>query len=59
MRNPLSAMLMSADGIADSLIAFQRMKDKSPIVSQELVDNNLDAAQTIIVCAQHQKRIIG
>ena len=59
MRNPLSAMLMCADGISDSLVAFQRMKDKTAVVSQELVESNLDAAQTIIVCAQHQKRIIG
>jgi len=59
MRNPLSAMLMCADGIADSLVAFQRMKNKSAVISQELVESNLDAAQTIIVCAQHQKRIIG
>lgn len=59
MRNPLSAMLMCADGIADSLTAFQAMQNKNAIISQELVESNLDAAQTIVVCAQHQKRIIG
>jgi CheY-like chemotaxis protein len=58
MRNPLSAMLMCADGIADSLIEFRTKEDKTAILSQELVENNLDAAQTIVLCAQHQKRII-
>lgn len=58
MRNPLSAMLMCADGIADSLLEFQSMRDPTAIISQELVESNLDAAQTIVLCAQHQKRII-
>jgi signal transduction histidine kinase len=58
MRNPLSAMLMSADGIVDSLLAFQSADVKTAIMSQELVESNLDAAQTIVLCAMHQKRII-
>lgn len=58
MRNPLSAMLMCADGIADSLLQFKSEKNITPIVSDELVEDNLDAAQTIVLCAQHQKRII-
>jgi len=51
-------MLMCADGIADSLTKFQSLKDKTAMVSQELVESNLEAAQTIVLCAQHQKRII-
>jgi signal transduction histidine kinase len=58
MRNPLSAMLMSADGIVDSLLAFQSTNVKTAIMSQELVESNLDAAQTIVLCAMHQQRII-
>lgn len=58
MRNPLSAMLMCADGIADSLLEFKSRKDKTAVISQELVEDNLDSAQTIVLCAQHQKRII-
>lgn len=58
MRNPLSAMLMCADGIADSLVQFKSTKNKTPVISDELVEDNLDAAQTIVLCAQHQKRII-
>jgi signal transduction histidine kinase len=58
MRNPLSAMLMCADGIADSLKEFLALKEKTEIISEELVESNLDAAQTIVLCAQHQKRII-
>ena len=58
MRNPLSAMLMCADGIAEALLDFQSSKDKTAIMSDALVESNLDAAQTIVLCAQHQKRII-
>lgn len=58
MRNPLSAMLMCADGIAEALLDFQSSKDKTAIMSNALVESNLDAAQTIVLCAQHQKRII-
>src|SRR5271163_3071289 len=58
MRNPLSAILMCADGIAEALLDFQALKNKTAILSDSLVESNLDAAQTIVLCAQHQKRII-
>lgn len=58
MRNPLSAMLMCADGIAESLIHFKSDKRQTTEALHGLVDDNLDAAQTIILCAQHQRRII-
>ena len=58
MRNPLSAIQLCADGIADSIMEFQSLSDKTAIISQALVESNLDAAQTIVLCAQHQKRII-
>jgi signal transduction histidine kinase len=58
MRNPLSAMLLCADGIAEALLDFQAAKNKTAILSDALVENNLDAAQTIVLCANHQKRLI-
>ena len=58
MRNPLSAILQSADGIAKSLIEFQS-STKTSIVSDELVESNLEAVEIITLCAQHQSRIIN
>src|ERR1700730_6425050 len=59
MRNPLSAIMLCADGIANSLVEFQSFKTADQkVMSQSLVESNLDAAQTIVLCAQHQKRII-
>ncbi|TVY81135.1 Hybrid signal transduction histidine kinase K, partial [Lachnellula suecica] len=57
MRNPLSAIMLCADGIANSLTEF-RSQEKSSVYPQDLIESNLDAAQTIVLCAQHQKRII-
>jgi signal transduction histidine kinase len=51
-------MLMCADGIAEALLNFQASKSKTAILSDSLVESNLDAAQAIVLCAQHQKRII-
>ena len=58
MRNPLSAILQSADGIASSLIDFQS-SSKTHVISDELVESNLEAVQIITLCAQHQGRIIN
>ncbi|KAI9837003.1 MAG: hypothetical protein M1819_000652 [Sarea resinae] len=57
MRNPLSAILQCADEIQGSLTDFYAKKDLSSL-SVELLESNIDAAQTISLCAQHQKRII-
>lgn len=48
MRNPLSAIVQSADGIASSLLEYQS-SSKTPIVSNELVENNLEAIHIINV----------
>ncbi|OCK76899.1 hypothetical protein K432DRAFT_305344 [Lepidopterella palustris CBS 459.81] len=59
MRNPLSAIIQSADGILSALGA-----DSSPIPSPRTAIPDhiqmavVDAAQTIVLCAQHQKRIV-
>ncbi|KAL9118981.1 MAG: hypothetical protein Q9187_004467 [Circinaria calcarea] len=58
MRNPLSAILQSADGIASSLIEFQS-SSKTHVILEELVESNLEAIQIITLCAQHQGRIIN
>jgi len=57
MRNPLSAILQSADSITGSL---SEMRDHEGLtkVQIELLDNTIDSAQTITLCAQHQKRIV-
>jgi signal transduction histidine kinase len=58
MRNPLSAIMLCADGIANSVIEYQSSPSKTYELLKDLLENNLDAAQTIVLCAQHQKRII-
>lgn len=59
MRNPLSAIMLCAEGIADSVLEYQKTaSNQHRSISKELLENNLDGAQTIVLCAQHQKRII-
>lgn len=59
MRNPLSAILQSADSI-ETLLNSTGM----PIINEDMTlptavaEDIVDAAQTIILCAQHQKRIV-
>lgn len=57
MRNPLSAILQSADAITGSLTELRTADglDASQIAT---VDSIIDSAQTITLCAQHQKRIV-
>jgi PAS domain S-box-containing protein len=56
MRNPLSAILQCADEISTLLSDFR--SSGSNVIAPELVTNSIDAAQTIALCAQHQKRIV-
>ena len=56
MRNPLSAILQCADEIVVTLTQFRQSKNAAP--AEEMVANCLDAAQTISLCSQHQKRIV-
>jgi len=65
MRNPLSAILQCSDEITSSLTASSIKTLKSALQNHEIyldlseiVDGCLDAAQTISLCAQHQKRIV-
>jgi signal transduction histidine kinase len=55
MRNPLSAILQLADGILGSLDASPTQDAVS--LPADTIDMMIDAAQTITLCAQHQKCI--
>ena len=59
MRNPLSAILQSADSIVSALDSTEVTDlDRTSILPLDVSDEIIDAVQTIILCAQHQKRII-
>ncbi|GAB7338863.1 hypothetical protein MBLNU457_5549t1 [Dothideomycetes sp. NU457] len=59
MRNPLSAILQSADGILTELQeSGTRTLGNDTNVTPSSLESIVDAAQTIILCAQHQKRIV-
>ncbi|KAI9753971.1 MAG: hypothetical protein M4579_004931 [Chaenotheca gracillima] len=55
MRNPLSAILQCADEISSSL-SDCLANGETP--DAKLLNSNVDAAQTIALCSQHQKRIV-
>jgi CheY-like chemotaxis protein len=57
MRNPLSAIIQCGDWIGTSLSEFGG-ESQNVTIPRELVDGYVDAAQTIVLCAQHQKRTI-
>ncbi|KAL5117294.1 hypothetical protein ACEQ8H_004853 [Pleosporales sp. CAS-2024a] len=56
MRNPLSAILQCADEISTILSDFRA--SGSQTIADSVVSDSIDAAQTIALCAQHQKRIV-
>ncbi|KJZ71551.1 hypothetical protein HIM_09089 [Hirsutella minnesotensis 3608] len=56
MRNPLSAILQCADQIANNITSFTSHTDQGQV--ETLLDDCLDAANTINLCASHQKRIV-
>ena len=58
MRNPLSAILQCADEISGSLIEFKANPGSFELPAA-LLDSNIDAAQTIALCANHQTRIVS
>ncbi|KAL9030684.1 MAG: hypothetical protein Q9196_001229 [Gyalolechia fulgens] len=58
MRNPLSAILQCADEISSTLKEYQSSNRPATKPLDDLLDSNIDAAQTIALCAQHQKRIV-
>ncbi|KAF2634409.1 hypothetical protein P280DRAFT_463610 [Massarina eburnea CBS 473.64] len=59
MRNPLSAIMQCADGIVTSYPSVDNeFTIPSPTTYASLLEQTLDAAQTIAQCAQHMKRIV-
>jgi PAS domain S-box-containing protein len=56
MRNPLSAILQCADEISSILSDFRT--SGATEIPTTIVTDSIDAAQTIALCAQHQKRIV-
>lgn len=56
MRNPLSAILQCADQIISSISAFASHNVREEV--ETLLEGCLDAANTINLCASHQKRIV-
>lgn len=61
MRNPLGAIVQCADTMISSLArARNELTKTQPGIEAltELIDTDMDAVETIILCAQHQRRII-
>lgn len=58
MRNPLSALCQCADEIIGSVITYRRMEHDIAERLQAMLDTCLEAANTISLCANHQKRIV-
>lgn len=56
MRNPLSAITQSADGILLSLQESKTIEDLE--AAQAIIKLNAEAAKSILFCAAHQRRII-
>jgi signal transduction histidine kinase len=53
MRNPLSAILICADDIRDTLTSHKFLGD-----NQKVAKECIEAASNIVLCAQHQKSIV-
>lgn len=58
MRNPLSAIILCADSISTSFAELKAASADPIQITKDMLDNQAEAAQTIVLCAQHQKRII-
>jgi CheY-like chemotaxis protein len=54
----VSAILQCADDVSASLTEYQIGATKTSIVPGTVLDNCIDAANTIVLCAQHQKCIV-
>jgi signal transduction histidine kinase len=59
MRNPLSSILLSADSIISSLESSDlALPDQEHSLTAPIVEDIVDAAHTIILCANFQKKIV-
>ncbi|PMD30512.1 hypothetical protein L207DRAFT_573370 [Hyaloscypha variabilis F] len=57
LRNPLSAIFQLAETIISSNPTVEEMEASSAELSQ-VIKQNIDHADTILMCAKHQKRIV-
>lgn len=57
MRNPLSAITQLSDGISTSTEDFKNTERREED-ALNILDENVESAKTILLCAAHQKRII-
>lgn len=58
MRNPLSALCQCADEIVSSIVAYRKTEPELAERLRLTLENCLESAQTISLCANHQKRIV-
>ncbi|KAK6541364.1 hypothetical protein TWF694_007177 [Orbilia ellipsospora] len=58
MRNPLPAVLQLSDTIISSLSSLEKYYGKIDQKLEDEISASIDAAQTILLCANHQKRIV-
>lgn len=58
MRNPLSAIIQCADGITTSLNALVSTSRTTDPELTEAIKESIASAETIQLCAQHQKNIV-
>lgn len=54
----MSAILQCADDISTSIGVYQAEGSKTSTVPATIIENSVDAANTIVLCAQHQKCIV-
>ncbi|CAN9093973.1 unnamed protein product [Alternaria alternata] len=58
MRNPLSAIVHCADAIANAIEECQTQLADIPVPCLDTLNDNIQSANVIMQCANHQKRII-
>lgn len=58
MRNPLSALCQCADEIIGSIAAYRKTEPDIAERLGKMLDTCLEAANTISLCSNHQKRIV-
>lgn len=58
MRNPLSALCQCTDEIISSIVAYRKTEPEIAERLQTMLSGCLEAANTISLCANHQKRIV-
>lgn len=58
MRNPLSALCQCTDEIISSIVTYRKTEPEMTERLQAMLGGCLEAANTISLCANHQKRIV-